>query len=103
MAYDLSADDKITRLELEINEQGLKISELETKLKTSEANLTIPDVSESFNVGTYTIIDENTKMYSHWADGLKMVIEKNGISIKLDENEIQDIVKSLPRTIGGKY
>ena len=56
----------------------------------------------SFNVATYSMLDKDVK-YCHWSDGLNMVIEKNGITIKLNSEEIQQIVKSLPRTIGGKY
>ena len=57
----------------------------------------------SFSVGTYSIINENTHKYCHWSEGLKMVISKNGVTIKLNSDEIQELVKSLPRTIGGSY
>lgn len=57
----------------------------------------------SFSVGTYSIINKNTPKYCHWSEGLKMVIIKNGITIKLNSDEIQELVKSLPRTIGGSY
>jgi hypothetical protein len=57
----------------------------------------------SFSVVTYSIINENTPKHSHWSEGLKMIIIKNGITIKLNSDEIQELVKSLPRTIGGSY
>jgi hypothetical protein len=56
----------------------------------------------SFNVATYSLLDRDVK-YCHWSEGLNMVIEKNGVTIKLNSEEIQQIVKSLPRTIGGRY
>lgn len=56
----------------------------------------------SFNVATYSLLDNDVK-YSHWSEGLNMIIEKNGVTIKLNGEEIQQIIKSLPRTIGGCY
>jgi hypothetical protein len=56
----------------------------------------------SFNVATYSLLDKDVK-YCHWSEGLNMIIEKNGVVIKLNSEEIQQIVKSLPRTIGGSY
>lgn len=56
----------------------------------------------SFNVTTYSLLDKGVK-YCHWREGLNMVIEKNGVTIKLNSEEIQQIVKSLPRTIGCRY
>lgn len=56
----------------------------------------------SFNVATYSLLDSDVK-YCHWSEGLKMIIEKNGVTIKLNSEEIQQIVKSLPRTLGGSY
>jgi hypothetical protein len=56
-----------------------------------------------FNVVTYSIIDDNTPSYCHWSECLKMVITKNGVTIQLNSDEIQELFKSLPRTIGGSY
>ena len=56
-----------------------------------------------FSVGTYSIITDSTPKYCHWSKGLKMVISKKGVTIKLNSDEIQELVKSLPRTIGGSY
>ena len=55
-----------------------------------------------FSVTTYSLLDNNGK-FCHWSKGLNMIIEKNGAIIKLNSKEIQKIVKSLPRTIGGRY
>jgi hypothetical protein len=57
-----------------------------------------------FSVATYSIksIEDSVK-WEHWSKDLKMVIEKDGVTIKLDETEIQKLVKSLPRTFGGTY
>lgn len=74
------------------------------ELKNETANGTKPVLGEvsSFNVATYSLLDKDVK-YCHWSEGLNMIIEKNGVSLKLNSEEIQQIVKSLPRTIGGRY
>ena len=56
----------------------------------------------NFSVHTYEIINKEDT-YVHWAKGLSMVIIKDGVKIKLNENEVEQLVKSLPRTIGGNY
>ena len=71
--------------------------------KGTDKELTLGGVSSSFKVGTYTLIKQGVSKYTHWSKGLKMVIEKDGVVMKLEGKEIEDIVKSLPRTIGGKY
>ena len=62
------------------------------------ANSGYPLLGEVFNVYT---INENEEEYSHWSEGLTMIITKNGTTIKLNSEEIEQIVKTLPRTIGG--
>lgn len=64
---------------------------------------TIPVVSSSFQVGTYSLDQQGSNSYCHWSEGLKMVIEKDGVTIKLEGDEIKKLVGSLPRTIGGVY
>lgn len=60
--------------------------------------------TKKFTVITYTISNSNDKkMYNHWSEGLNMIITKNNKSIELNSEEIQELVKSLPRTIGGTY
>lgn len=64
---------------------------------------TIEDTN-SFSVFTYSVQDAKDKnYYQHWSEGLNMVITKSGISIMLNSEETQKIVKSLPKTIGGNY
>ena len=65
--------------------------------------LNIVDVSQNFFVCTYTVVTEDMRTYCHWSEGLNMIIKKDGIEIKLNGDELQQLVKSLPRTIGGRY
>lgn len=67
----------------------------------NDGNMLLGEVT-SFNVATYSLLDKDVK-YCHWSEGLNMIIEKNGVTIKLNSEEIQQIVKSLPGTIGGSY
>jgi hypothetical protein len=48
-------------------------------------------------------MNENSLRVKHWSDGLTMYIEKNGIVLKLNEKEIEELVSSLPRTFGRQY
>ena len=57
----------------------------------------------NFDVYTWQCVNKDTPDYAHWSEGLKMSIRKNGITIILTSEEIQQVVKALPRTIGGKY
>ena len=58
---------------------------------------------DNFEVHTLEYIDKDSKNYRRWSEGLKMYITKNNVTITLNEDEIQQLVKSLPRTIGGSY
>jgi hypothetical protein len=69
----------------------------------NEGNEDLADVSKRFSVNTYSIIDTNGSMYVHWSEGLNMIIEKDGVTMKLNSDEIQQIVKALPRTVSGRY
>ena len=44
-----------------------------------------------------------TDTYTHWSDGLKMIIQKGDKVIELNSEEIEQIVASLPKTFGGTY
>ena len=57
----------------------------------------------NFQVYTLQNIDGNTSQWHHWAKGLSMYIEKDGVVLNLDSNELQQLVKALPRTFGGGY
>ena len=59
-----------------------------------------PKVNKDFCVTTTRIEDGN---YSKWHHGTVMTIAKNGVEIELDGKEIQELVSTLPRTIGGVY
>lgn len=62
------------------------------------------DFSQYFNVFCTTTIEEgNSKMYAHWSEGLTMYITKGGIHLTLNSEEVQKLVQSLPKTIGGTY
>lgn len=56
-----------------------------------------------FGVFTYSVFDKDGPSYVHWAEGLNMVIRKDGVKIELNSEEIQKVVKALPRTLGGTY
>ena len=60
-------------------------------------------VSSSFSVHTYSLSSENSPMYVHWSEGLKMIIIKDGVTMRLNSEEIEQVVKALPRTVGGRY
>lgn len=56
-----------------------------------------------FDVYTWQCVNKDTPDYAHWSEGLKMSVTKNGKTIILESEEIQQLVKSLPKTIGGTY
>ena len=56
-----------------------------------------------FDVCTYSIHETRDYGFCHWSEGLNMMIIKDGVTIKLNSEEIQQMVKSLPRTFGGSY
>lgn len=60
------------------------------------------DKKSTFNVATYSLMNNDVKYY-HWSEGLNMIIEKNGVTLELNSEEIQQLVKALPRTLGGSY
>lgn len=72
---------------------------------TSAAIAANPMLNEgSFSVCSYSMFDmEDNDKWIHWAKGLKIVISKNGVTIKIEEDEIKQLVKCLPRTFGGSY
>ena len=61
------------------------------------------DTKKEFKVYTTTVFKENSKSYVHWSEGLTMLIIKDGVEMKLESDEIEKVVKSLPRTLGGTY
>jgi len=74
-----------------------KNNKKETEQCTSHA------VQQRFEVATYTIEEGNKMGYCHWSEGLNMIIIKDDVTLKLNSEEIQKVVASLPRTLGGTY
>jgi hypothetical protein len=73
-----------------------------TKESRNDGNIVLNE--GSFSVHAYSLIDmDDADKWVHWSKGLKMVISKNGTTIKLEEDEIKQLVKCLPRTFGGSY
>jgi len=56
-----------------------------------------------FQVYALEVVDTNTTGYVHWAEGLTLYIVKNGVTMKLNSEEIQQVAKALPETVGGKW
>jgi hypothetical protein len=56
-----------------------------------------------FQVYALEVVDKDTTGYVHWAEGLTLYIVKNGVTMKLNSEEIQQIAKALPETVGGKW
>jgi len=56
----------------------------------------------NFSVVSYSLLDKDEN-WSHWSKGLNIIIEKDGVTLTLNSEEIQQLVKTLPRTFGGKY
>ena len=61
------------------------------------------DTKKEFKVYTTTVFKESSKSYVHWSKGLTMLIIKDGVEMMLDSDEIEKVVKSLPRTLGDRY
>jgi len=62
-----------------------------------------PKPKGEFSVVSYTTRPEGASVYCHWAEGLSMILSKGRKTMELNGEEIQQIVRSLPRTIGGSY
>jgi hypothetical protein len=56
-----------------------------------------------FQVYALEVVDKDTTGYVHWAEGLTLYIVKNGVTMKLNSEEIQQVAKALPETVGGKW
>jgi hypothetical protein len=57
--------------------------------------------NEKFSVQTisYNVDDKPC----HWSKGLVMLIKKDGVSMRLDSEELKQLMKAMPRTFGGTY
>jgi hypothetical protein len=56
-----------------------------------------------FQVYALEVVDKDTRGYVHWAEGLTLYIIKDGVTMKLNSEEIKQVVKALPETVGGRY
>jgi hypothetical protein len=68
-----------------------------------QVQLEAEQLISNFSVNTYSLINENSPTYAHWSEGLKMIIIKDGVTMRLNSEEIEQLVKALPRTVGGIY
>lgn len=64
--------------------------------------INMPTSQTKFSVHSYSLLDKSNKV-SHWSDGLNMIITKDNVTIELTEDEIRQLVATLPRTFGGSY
>jgi hypothetical protein len=61
------------------------------------------DNKNDFQVYALEVVDKDTTGYVHWSEGLTLYIVKNGVTMKLNSEEIQQVAKALPETVGGKW
>jgi len=109
--YEISEDEAVAYFEQA--EKMNKAREYSSPLLEELINETTPEELEKINkemednkndFQVYTlIIEEDEAGWTHWAVGLTMYIVKNGVTMELDGNEVQQLVKTLPRTFGGSY
>lgn len=56
------------------------------------------------NFTVFTLTDTGKcNRYCHWADELSMIITKGNTTIRLESKDIIKLVKTLPRTMSGRY
>jgi len=61
------------------------------------------DNKNDFQVYALEVVDKDTTGYVHWSEGLTLYIIKDGVTMKLNSEEIQQVAKALPETVGGKW
>jgi hypothetical protein len=61
------------------------------------------DNKNDFQVYALEVVDKDTTGYVHWSEGLTLYIVKDGVTMKLNSEEIQQVAKALPETVGGKW
>jgi hypothetical protein len=61
------------------------------------------DNKNDFQVYALEVVDKDTTGYVHWVEGLTLYIVKDGVTMKLNSEEIQQVAKALPSTVGGKW
>ena len=55
------------------------------------------------NFQVYALTIAEKPGYTHWSEGLTIYIVKNEVTMKLNSDEIKQLVKVLPTTVGGSY
>lgn len=91
---DLSIDDLKTEVDKFVAKRNIGNSK---NITSTEPN------KSTFNVYTIEVQSGVRNRYDKWSNGLEMHIQKDGKTISLNGEEIEKLVKSLPRTIGGRY
>ncbi len=92
--------DKLLALGISDKNKALKEDSIEPE---KIDNLESSD-NEKFSVSCYALHDiKDADKWVHWSEGLRMLITKGGVTIKLQEGEIEQLVKTLPRTFGNSY
>ncbi|MFA5753517.1 MAG: hypothetical protein WC910_10660 [Bacteroidales bacterium] len=64
---------------------------------------TTQDPEQRFDVATYSIEEDGVSGYCDWSEGLNMIIVKDGVTLTLNGEEIRQLVRCLPRTLGRTY
>lgn len=78
----------------EVDEANRKREEKEIIISYME------ELNKHFSVYSIEYIDTH-RTYQHWSVGLNMIIKKDGVTMRLNSDEIQQVVKALPKTVGG--
>lgn len=65
-------------------------------------SLLTKEEKKEFKVFSYSTWEGKSE-WKHWSEDLTMYIKKDGKEIKLEGEELQEVVKALPRTFGGQY
>ena len=61
------------------------------------------ETKEKLDVLCVENIMDNKQLYCHWSKDLTIYLKKGNVSMSLTGEEVQQIIKCLPRTIGGTY
>lgn len=86
-----------------INHEDCNLTEYSEKLKSLSSQPS-PEKEEEKKFEVYSLSTfEEKQDWNHWSKGLTTFIIKDGKKIILSGEEMRKVVKSLPRTFGGKY
>lgn len=68
------------------------------------ADIPITSVEKEDDFDMYLVEDlEVETTYNHCSKGLSLFINKNGVSIQLNQNELRQLIDLLSQTVGGSY